>query len=312
MKINNKAFAVIAGIVLLIAAWVISTHFPAYTNNDYGALSEIVLDGLALTVIFMGLLAIIYSVLGVEDSKQALGLPEGSVRALLAFSLVLIFVCLAVFLFGEVNKTTQPAEGKTLTRVTDAQLSDLKADFVVASELTKDADGKVIYEQIADPKDQTGKGTMNDLKHPLYTATYYPKASKDAEDFGKQIFTTLATVFVSVVSFYFGSSVTTSAAVAGAKAAGAGKVAPLQAALTNALADSHNAQAAFDKATQALAAATDAGGNNPTDQQKADIQAAQKALDAAKLDLQDKQTKVEAAQKALNDADPTASKSNAS
>ncbi len=147
--------------------------------------------------------------MGVEDAKQALGLPEGSVRALLAFSLVLIFVCLAAFLFGEVNKNNQPVEGKSLTPVTEAQLADLKTNFVVASELAKDqTTGKVRYEQVAasDPK----APPVDDLKHPLYTVTYYPKVNKDAEDFAKQIFTTLATVFVSVVSFYFGSSVTTS------------------------------------------------------------------------------------------------------
>ena len=314
MKIDNKAYAVIAGIVLfLAAAFIWWKGYPTLEGGDhYIILSAIVLVGLALTVVFMALLGIIYSVMGAEDPKQALGLPEGSVRALLAFSLVLIFVCLAAFLFGEVNKNTQPAGGKTLARVTGAELSDLKTNFVVASELAKDENGKLVYEQIADPKDQTGKTSIDDLKHPIYTATYYPKANKDAEDFAKQIFTTLATIFVSVVSFYFGSSVTTSAAAAGAKAAGAGKIPPLQAALTSALADSHNAQATVDRATQALAAATAAAGNAPTDQQKAQILAAQKALDSAKQDLEDKQKKVEAAQKALNDADPKGPNSNAS
>jgi hypothetical protein len=243
----------------------------------------------------------------VEDAKQALGLPEGSVRALLAFSLVLIFVCLAAFLFGEVNKNNQPVEGKTLTAVTETQLADLKTNFNVAPELAKDQSGQVRYEQVAGPD---GKPT-NDLKRPLYTVTYYPKGNKDAEDFAKQIFTTLATVFVSVVSFYFGSSVTTSAAAAGAGAARGldGKPSALQGALTNALADSHNAQAALDKASQALDAAKKDAQMNPADPQKqAALQAAQKAFDDAKQDLQDKQNKVAAAQKAASDADPKAPK----
>ena len=315
MKIGNKGYAVVAGLLLFVgAAFIWWQGFPDADegNFHYILLSQIVLVGLALTVVFMALLAIIYSVMGVEDAKQALGLPEGSVRALLAFSLVLIFVCLAAFLFGEVNKNNQPVEGKTLTRVTDSQLADLKTNFVVASELTKDqTTGKVVYEQVAAPD---GKSTVDDLKHPFYTATYYPKGSKDAEDFAKQIFTTLATVFVSVVSFYFGSSVTTSAAAAGAKAAQGpdGKVSSLQAALTNALADSHNAQVAVDKASQAVDAANKDAAASPGDAQKqAAVQAAQKALDDAKQSLQDKQQKVEAAQKAVNDADPKAPKPNA-
>jgi hypothetical protein len=314
MKIDNKAYAVIAGVLLFCAAaiiWWKGFPDPNAGNSHYIFLSQIVLVGLALTVVFMAILAIIYSVMGVEDPKQALGLPEGSVRALLAFSLVLSFVCVAAFLFGEVNKNNQSVEGKTLTLVTEAQLADLKTNFVVASELAKDQTGKLQYEQVAasDPK----APPVDDLKHPLYTATYYPKGSKDAEDFAKQIFTTLATVFVSVVSFYFGSSVSTSAAAAAVKAVQGpdGKPSsPLQAALTNALADSHNAQVAVDKASQALDAANQAAVANPGDAQKQAAQAAQKALDDAKQDLQDKQEKVAAAQKAVNDADPKAPKAN--
>jgi hypothetical protein len=311
MTISNKGYAVFAGLLLFIAAAVVWMGFPKNTlNSDYILLSQIVLVGLALTVVFMAILAIIYSVMGVEDPKQALGLPEGSVRALLAFSLVLIFVCLAAFLFGEVNKNNQPVEGKTLTRVTEAQLTDLKTNFIVASELAKDqTTGKVLYEQVAG---SDGK-PADDLKHPLYTATYYTKASKDAEDFAKQIFTTLATIFVSVVSFYFGSSVTSSAAAAAVKAVQGpdGKLPSLQAALTNALADSHNAQAAVDKAGQALDAANKDQAANPGDPQKqAAVESAQKALDDAKLNSQTKQQKVEAAQTAVNDADPKGPKPN--
>lgn len=313
MKIDNKAYAVIAGLLLFVAAaFIWWKGFPDAGNSHYILLSQIVLVGLALTVVFMALLAIIYSVMGVEDAKQALGLPEGSVRALLAFSLVLIFVCLAAFLFGEVNKNNQPVEGKTLTLVTEAQLADLKTNFVVASELAKDQTGKLLYEQVAT---SDGKAPVDDLKHPLYTATYYPKGNKDAEDFAKQIFTTLATIFVSVVSFYFGSSVTTSAAAAAAKAVQGhdGKLSSLQATLTNALADSHNAQAAVDKLSQALdAAKKDADANAGDVQKQTALQAAQKALDDAKQDLQEKQKKVEAAQKAVNDADPNAPKQNTS
>jgi hypothetical protein len=303
---------------LFAAAFVVWKGFPSNPNMEiiphYLVLSQIVLVGLALTVVFMALLAIIYSVMGVDDPKQALGLPDGSVRALLAFSLVLIFVCLAAFLFGEVNKNNQPAEGKTLTPVTETQLADLKTNFVVASELAKDqTTGKFLYEQVAARDGKAGSDgkvpTVDDPKHPLYAVTYYPKGNKDAEDFAKQIFTTLATVFVSVVSFYFGSSVTASAAKA---AQGSdGKLSSLQAALTNALADSHNAQAAVEKASQALDAAKKDADANPGDVQKQTaLQAAQKALDDAKQDLQDKQKKVEAAQKAVNDADPKAAKPN--
>ena len=306
MKISGKVFAIVSGAILLIAATLIYRFGYPSPDSDATRLSAIVLVGLALTVVFMAILAIIYSVLGVENKDQALGLPEGSVRALLAFSLVLIFVCLAAFLFSTVNKQCDNC-AKSLARVNDSQLSDLKTNFIVAAEQARDEKGKLLYEQIPDSNDKTGKTTIDDLKHPLYSVTYYPKRSTDATDFAKQIFTTLATIFVSVVSFYFGSSVTSSAVGAGARAAqgtdGDKKPAALQMALTSALADSHNAQVALDRASDSLKKAQDELEATPTDEQKqAAVAAAQKVLDEAKKDLQDKQAKVLSAQNAVNDS----------
>ncbi|HMC29388.1 MAG TPA: IPT/TIG domain-containing protein, partial [Candidatus Angelobacter sp.] len=79
-----------------------------------------------------------------------------------------------------------------------AQLTELQKQFVVAYEPARKADGTA--------------ETDTDGKSPVYNVTYYSKRSKEADDFAKQIFTTLATVFVSVISFYFGSSSAMSAA----------------------------------------------------------------------------------------------------
>jgi IPT/TIG domain-containing protein len=161
-----------------------------------------VLVGLALVVVLMAGLVIVYSILQLADSNQPLALPEGSVRALIAFSLVLVFVCLAAFLYTNMNGSELTADGK-VSRITEQQLTELKIQFVVAPEPAIDAGGNAL-------KDPDGK--------PLYDATYYSKRGNGADDFGKQIFTTLATVFVSVISFYFGSSATASGVGAGAKA----------------------------------------------------------------------------------------------
>ena len=99
MGLRNWITAIVSGTILLVTAiWILKVGFPSL-ENDATRLSAIVLVGLALTVVLMAILAIVYSVLGIENESQALGLPEGSVRALLAFSLVLIFVCLGAFLF---------------------------------------------------------------------------------------------------------------------------------------------------------------------------------------------------------------------
>jgi hypothetical protein len=209
MKPNR--YLVVVGLAFLIAAGIglYKLHIPelwssAKISAEALALSAVVLVGLALVVVLMSVLVIIYSVIGVSDRTQALGLPEGSVRALIAFSLVLIFVCLGAFLYNSVSNSALIPGGKS-ARITEAQLSDLKTQFVVASEPARKTDGSVEMD--------------TDGKSPLYNATYFIKPGKDGEDFAKQIFTTLATVFVSVISFYFGSSTTSSAVGAGAKAA---------------------------------------------------------------------------------------------
>jgi hypothetical protein len=225
MKHFGKIVVILVGFILIACvagALVYYLGFAKPAEDSATRLSAIVLVGFALTVVFMAALAIIYAKLGIDSSAQALGLPEGSVRALLAFSLVLIFVCLAAFLFSEVNKPCDKC-AKTLARVNDAQLSDLKTSFIVAAEQARDEKGKPVYEQV---QSETGGPIVDDLKHPLYSVTYYPKQSTDGTDFAKQIFTTLATVFVSVVSFYFGSSVTSSAVGTGAKAAQLGSGTP--------------------------------------------------------------------------------------
>ncbi len=308
MKPNR--YLLIVGLVLLIAAGLglyklgIPALFAGTTRtNEALVLSAVVLVGLALVVVLMSVLGIIYSVIGVADATQALALPEGSVRALIAFSLVLIFVCLGAFLYNSVDNSAVNQAGKAIG-ITETQLADLKNQFVVAYEPARNANGSA--------------QTDNDGKTPLYNATYFLKPNKDAEDFAKQIFTTLATVFVSVISFYFGSSTTSSAVGAGAKAASSaggasGVTSPVggtsdpQSALTQVKAAAHDAKSALDRATDAAAKAkslADATPQDPSDKKStatSDGDAAQKALAAATQASSAADQQVQVATKAVSD-----------
>ena len=48
---------------------------------------------------------------GLSDKSQALALPEGSIRAVIALSLVIIFAILTVFLYGTLASGTQLSGG---------------------------------------------------------------------------------------------------------------------------------------------------------------------------------------------------------
>ena len=95
---KSNALLLIFSALFLIAAGVgVYYGFPTGNPNAL-TLSAVVLVGFASIVVLTATLVIVYQVLGLADLKQALALPEGSVRALIAFSLVLVFVCLAAFL----------------------------------------------------------------------------------------------------------------------------------------------------------------------------------------------------------------------
>jgi hypothetical protein len=298
---------------LFTAAYCVYKFYPASIGNteEAMALSAVVLTGLFLIVLLMAALVIIYQVLGLSDSQQALALPEGSIRALLALSLVLVFVCLAGFLYNEVNNAI--AQSGSVKHITDARLTELKAEFVVVYEPERNDKNEQSYEQKKDangtPIVDADKNPVYDMTKPLYSATYYTKHSKDADDFAKQIFTTLATIFVSVISFYFGSSATSSGVGAGAKAAkdagDGGKKTDPQSALSETKAAAHDAQSAADRASAAAKSAEDLASKAPADKTSAARSSADKVKSAANAAIQaanDAKVSVEDAQKAVTDA----------
>ena len=301
---KSNALLLIFSALFLIAAGVgVYYGFPTGNVNAL-TLSAVVLVGFASIVVLAATLAIVYQVLGLADLKQALALPEGSVRALIAFSLVLVFVCLAAFLYNSVSSVELGSAAKA-TKVTREELKDLKTLFVVVSEPAKDDKGAPQYELKLDDKG----AAVPDTTKPLYNATYYARHNKDANDFAKQIFTTLATIFVSVISFYFGSSATASGVGVGAKAArdggDGGQKGDPQSALAAAKASAHDAQSAAGRATAAAKSAAELVDKAPDDKKTAAQDKAKKAQEQSGLATQaakDASQQVEAAGKAVADA----------
>lgn len=71
--------------------------------SDNILLPLIAISGVALLLIALALVAVVFNALGLDDQKQALGLPEGSIRAVIALALVVLFAILSVYLFEQVN-----------------------------------------------------------------------------------------------------------------------------------------------------------------------------------------------------------------
>lgn len=131
-------------------------------------------------VLTLSLAAFTFKTLDLSDETQALGLPEGSIRAVIALSLILIFMISSLFLFQQVNTHEN---GITIYKgITQEQLNDIPK-------------GEIAYIQ--------RNGTVGN--ETLFDAGRIVERSKASEDIAKQIITTVSTLVVAVAGFYFGS-----------------------------------------------------------------------------------------------------------
>jgi hypothetical protein len=201
-NLNAKSPLLWIGLIAFVAIAVLCTmniwHLVSGSNgNQAMILTSVMMVGLALVTALMIVLLIFFKATGNDDKSQALALPSGSIRALLAFALVLMFVTLGVHLYEGVANN---GAAVTKTGLTQPQVDALKAQF-----------------SLVFPSPAAGQpaGSSN-----LFDVTYYPGRSKEADDLAKQMFTQLATVFVTVIGFYFGSSTASAGVNTGVAAAG--------------------------------------------------------------------------------------------
>jgi hypothetical protein len=152
---------------------------PRFQNGgDATSLTVLALAGVLALIAILALVAATFSALNLSDRTQALGLPEGTIRAVIALSLILIFVISALFLFG---KLSTPASA-TLKGVTASQLALMPQGDIIS--------------QIPD---------VPPASPPTYTVVRQITLNKPAEDFAHEILTTVGTLVVSIASFYFGA-----------------------------------------------------------------------------------------------------------
>ena len=114
---------------------------------------------------------------------EALGMPEGSIRALIAMSLILIFAIIGIQVFNAGAVGTDAVS----TGLSQAQIDQLRAD------------GALVISQALQTPVPEPPGV------PLYTVTTRTAMTQEAHDFGLQLMTTVSTLVVAVAGFYFGS-----------------------------------------------------------------------------------------------------------
>ena len=195
------------------------------SGNQVQTLSFIIMVGLSLVVALSILLVIFYKVVGIENANEALGLPSGSIRALIAFCLVIMFMSMSVFLYEGIRT---PPQEVTKSGVSQKVVDKLTSQFEGVVPRVELKDGVPVSDPVAPATCKSSTSDDGKKVVPavaaadcyLYDVTYYLSQSKDSSDLAKQIFTLLGGLLSSVIGFYFGSSTATAGVKTGVNAAG--------------------------------------------------------------------------------------------
>jgi hypothetical protein len=88
----------------------------------------LVITGVMALFATLAIVAVTFSVAGLSDKTQALGLPEGSVRAALALSLVVIFAIVAIYFYT--STLVPPAAAATASDAAHATANELAKQII--------------------------------------------------------------------------------------------------------------------------------------------------------------------------------------
>jgi hypothetical protein len=194
---------------LLFMAWGLLTLINSKVDPST-SLPLLAIGGVIMLILLLTIVAVIFWLLDLADKSQAMGLPEGSIRAVIALSLIVLFAILAVFLYEGVNGPVS-----TIEYLSEAD----RSEFFKAHPTAQDVQSVLA-------KDPTGQPIKKADGTPVYTVTYRSGSNATSNDFAKQLLVLLGTLMTAITSFYLGAGTATSAASAAAQAVDLAKTLP--------------------------------------------------------------------------------------
>jgi hypothetical protein len=187
-RVSNGRLLAIAGMLglafiigFVIFAFIALNPNTGLTQGFEGVI--LLVSGFVTVALLLYLGALILRGLDMGAPGEALGMPEGSIRALIAMSLILIFAIIGIQVFA----AGSAGDPIVSTGVTQAQIDALRADGA-----------QVVQQTLHTPVPSAPAA-------PLYTVTTKTAMSQESHDFGLQLMTTVSTLVVAVAGFYFGS-----------------------------------------------------------------------------------------------------------
>ena len=165
-------------VATVVSVVVAANRLDVHLAQPAIALPIVLVAGLIALVVALGVLVGTFAIFGLSNPKASFGLPEGTMQAVIAMMIILIFAVTSLYLHASSQTTTVKSIG-----ISEAQLAAIPADQIRGIVATPDK---------ANPG----------------TTTYTVIRAFDnrlADDFAKQLLTTLSTLVVAVAGFYFGA-----------------------------------------------------------------------------------------------------------
>jgi hypothetical protein len=154
-------------------------------SGPEGALSIMFVAAAVILILVVCTLTIVTKRLGLHDQTEAMGLPRGSIRAIIALMLILLFFIAAIFLFNSTRRVPPvDNELRTLQGVDAARLATIPTEEI-RSQTARNAGGTTVYDVVLLPS---------------------PLDNQASDDLAKQLITVLGTLVTAVAAFYFGAN----------------------------------------------------------------------------------------------------------
>jgi len=196
--------ALVLVIVLCAIFWLLTKLNPPGAG---GSLPLLAIGGVVVLIFMLAAVAMIFSALGLSNRELAMGLPEGSIRAVIALSLIVLFAILSIFLYQNVST------GSALVKIEEMSTAD-RTEFIRNHANVRDIQSAPVK----------GKDGFYDVS--------YRSANTAGEDFAKQLLVLLGTLMTAVTSFYLGAGTVTSAVKTGSESGAAAIPPPIPNSIT--------------------------------------------------------------------------------
>ena len=184
----KKALSYFAGLLLVlvgVGGFLTWSVFRVDSEMPELLMGVFVVTAIAALMTLLYILAAGFKFMGLTDPKQPLGLPDGSIRAMIALILIIAFIIFGFYLYRNVGGSVsfdleKGIKADSLKHINMDKYKDMQTQIILNSDST-------------------------------FTIKSVQKISDEGSKLAQQLLTTIGTLVVAISSFYFGSNTVSSA-----------------------------------------------------------------------------------------------------